>query len=63
MGRTFRRDSDDWPKRDRRHKRRNNNKANKKFNASPYNNTEDYRDINYLSDYSDFERFDRKKKG
>lgn len=62
MGKTFRKDSDHGNKQDRRSKRRNTKNKSKDFSSSRYNTAEDYRDMSYLSEYSDFERFDRKKK-
>jgi hypothetical protein len=62
MGKTYRRDSDHWPKQQRRAKRRNNKNKSKEISSSRYNTTEDYTDISYLSEYSNFERFDRKKR-
>ena len=62
MGKTYRRDSDDWPKQQRRAKRRNNKNKSKGLTSSRYNTTEEYIDMSYQSEYSNFERFDRKKR-
>ena len=64
MGRTWRRNSDDWPKRDRRNKRRNHKKAVKGLSNSGYNRPEEYADSSYLEEYDNFERFTHgKRKG
>lgn len=63
MGKTYRRDSDGWPKRDRRQKRRKLHTKNKEFTSSIYNNEEDYADLSYVDEYASEQRFDQKKNG
>lgn len=64
MGRTWRRNSDDWPKQQRRNKRRKTNKTVRDMSKERYNSSEDYIEHSYSEEYDAFERFEHgKRKG